>query len=378
MNISRRVRTGTIAMLLAGTAAGAAAQTSGSAPPQTIPGLDDFNLPASQPRPTPTPEPTSQATPAATPVPTPVPAPVATPTPRATATPVARATPRAEPTATPTPTPALTPAPMDTPAPAAGSRPAATPIAPAVVPTAAIAAPAAPDDRTGWAVGAGLVLLAAAAIGWWYRRGKGRRAVAGQDAPQAVQPMRTVQPVAPPPPPSLPPEPAPVAADRAHVSFTLHPRRAGLNLLSATVEGELLVRNTGAAPATGIRIGATLIGATAGPEGDVAAVFAQPVVRPVTPPFALAPGEERRVRVVVALPRAEIRSLAASGRAMFVPVVAVNALYRTGIGEGQAAQAFAVGVERVDSAKLAPFWLDQPPRMYDGLGLRPYAVAIAR
>ena len=53
MNISRRARTGAIAMLLAGTAAGAAAQTSGGTPPQTIPGLDGFSLPSSQPTPTP-------------------------------------------------------------------------------------------------------------------------------------------------------------------------------------------------------------------------------------------------------------------------------------------------------------------------------------
>lgn len=140
----------------------------------------------------------------------------------------------------------------------------------------------------------------------------------------------------------------------------------------------MLVRNEGAAPATGIRIGAVLIGASAGPQGDVATLFAQPVVRPITPPFTLAAGEERRLRVVVALPRADIQPLEAGGRAMFVPVVAINALYRAGPGDAQAAQAFAVGIERVDSAKLAPLWLDQPARMYDALGTRPYAAALAR
>lgn len=170
--------------------------------------------------------------------------------------------------------------------------------------------------------------------------------------------------------------------------MVLQPRRAGLNLLSATVEAELVVRNEGPMPASAIRIGAALIGAATGPPGDVAPLFAQPVVRPITPPFALAPGEERRVRLVVARPRADIEPLQAGGRAMFVPVVAVNLLYdaggvdaggvEAGGVEGQTAQAFAVGVERVDSAKLAPLWLDQPPRMYDAIGTRPYAVAIAR
>lgn len=357
-------------MLLAGTAAGAAAQTSGGTPPQTIPGLDGFSLPSSQPTPTPVPSP--EPTPATPPTP------AATPAPRPTPTPTARATPRAEVRPTPTPTPTSTatasPAPRATPTPA----PSATPIlapAPVASPTATpVPAAVAPESGDGWPLWPiGGVVLAAAAGVWWYRA---RRRVTLPLLAPAIEP----DPVDPPPTPAPAPAPAPapVAAERARLALALQPRRAGLNLLSATVEGELLVRNDGVVPATGIRIGAALIGASAGPPGDVAALFAQPVARPVTPAFALAPGEERRVRIVVALPRADIRPLDAGGRAMFVPVVAVNALYDAGGGDGQAAQAFAVGVERVDSAKLAPLWLDQPARMYDALGTRPYAAAIAR
>lgn len=173
-------------------------------------------------------------------------------------------------------------------------------------------------------------------------------------------------------------DPAPVPAERATLALSLAPRRAGLNLLSATVEAELTVRNHGTVPAQAIRIGAVLTGATPGQGGEVASLFAQPVGRPATPPFALAPGEERKVRLVVALPRADMQPLEAGGRALIVPVVAVNVLYDAGGMDGQSANAFAIGIERVDSAKLAPFWLDQPARMYDGLGIRPYGAAIAR
>jgi hypothetical protein len=173
----------------------------------------------------------------------------------------------------------------------------------------------------------------------------------------------------------LAPEPP---VNRARLALTLHPRRAGLNLLSATVEAELEVRNLGTVPANAIRIGTTLTDAGPGQEGDVAALFAIPVGRPAVPPFALAPGETRRVRIVAALPRTSIRPLEAGGRPMFVPVVAINALYDAGGSEGQNGAAFAIGVERVDSAKLVPFWLDQPPRMYDALGVRPYAAAVER
>lgn len=198
------------------------------------------------------------------------------------------------------------------------------------------------------------------------------------EATATPQPSPAAKPSLPSVPKLVAHDPTPVQTDRARVTMALHPRRAGLNLLSATVEAELLLRNEGTAPAAAIRVGALLMGAAAGPPGDVGPLFAQPVGRPVTPPFGLAPGEERRVRLVVALPRADILPLEAGGRAMFVPVVAVNVWYEAGEVQGQTAQAFAVGVERVDSAKLAPLWLDQPARMFDAIGVRAYAAGVVR
>ncbi len=201
---------------------------------------------------------------------------------------------------------------------------------------------------------------------------------AASDTEEPLQPIMVSKPAAPAAAAPAMLDPLPVTAERARVTMTLHPRRAGLNLLSATVEAELLLRNEGVAPAAAIRVGALLMGAAAGPPGDVGPLFAQPVGRPVTPPFALPPGEERRLRLVVARSRAEIEPLEAGGRPMFVPVVAVNVLYDAGGMQGQTAQAFAVGVERVDSAKLAPLWLDQPARMFDAIGSRAYAAGVVR
>lgn len=384
----RVVRRRMIPFLLAGVAAlPAAAQTGNGAAPQTLPGLDTFSLPPSQPAVTPTPAPVI----APLPTPSPSPLPRVTPTPGATPTPRATPAPRASATPAPAPTPeaASAPAASTPPASVPTSEPSATPTpspTPSSLPTAAPSvAPGEEQGDHGWLIGLGLLAVAGGAGAWWWRRNR--------TASEPVRPIDDAGEAPLPTPRPMPVRPvitsvgaAPVAdapavpiGDRARLTLTLNPRRGGLNLLSATVEAELVVRNTGTAPATAIRIGAILIGATPGQGDEIAPLFAQPIGRPATPPFTLAPGEERRVRLVVAQPRGEILALSAGGRTMFVPVVAINALFEAGEGaEGQSARAFAVGVERVDSAKLAPFWLDQPARMHEQLAVRPYGAGVER
>ena len=184
-------------------------------------------------------------------------------------------------------------------------------------------------------------------------------------APKFLEP----RPKTPPPPP---------AAPRARVTCDLRPLRAGLNLLSATVECELVVTNTGAAPAEAIRTGIALLTAHAGQDTDLARFNAAPIGRPATPPFALAPGESRTIRTVVAIARDAIQTMTAANRPMFVPVVATNILYATAGDDAQTARAWVVGIERVDSAKLAPFWLDGPAKMYTTVAARPHAATFER
>ncbi len=172
--------------------------------------------------------------------------------------------------------------------------------------------------------------------------------------------------------------PTPPVAGRARLTCELRPLRAGLNLLSATVECELVVTNTGTASAEAIRTGVALLTAHADQDQDLAQFNAAPVMRPVAPPFTLAPGETRTIRTVTAIAREAIRTMTAANRPMFVPVVATNILYVTAGDEAQTARAWVVGIERVDSAKLAPFWLDAPARMYTTVAARPHAVTFDR
>ncbi|MDQ2893436.1 MAG: hypothetical protein M3R64_10180, partial [Pseudomonadota bacterium] len=123
---------------------------------------------------------------------------------------------------------------------------------------------------------------------------------------------------------SLPPPVAPIApADRPALQLDLRPVRAGLNLLSALVEGELTITNAGRVPLEAIAIATTLVSAHRDSDADLAAFAAQPIGRPVVPVFTLTPGEARTIRIVAPLARAAIQPMHAGGRAIFVPIVGI-------------------------------------------------------
>lgn len=319
------------------------------------------------PLPTPTAEaplpvlPTPAPTPVQTPTPTPstVPLPAASPTPRAVERGAPLPRPRATPTAAALPTPIASPRPTAVPTPAAS--PSAN--APAIV--APLPTESAQDtDRPLWPWMLGIALVTLGGIGLWLAR---RQPDAAEEAALAVE-------EAPVPPAAMPASPA-VAAPRARLALSFRPTRVGFNMLTATTEGELTVINEGDAAAKDVRVRAGLLGAHAGQDAEIAAFLAEPIGRPAVPAFALAAGERRTVRVIAATPREGMRTMTAAGRPMFVPILAINVLTADG---RQVAQAFAVGVARVDSAKLAPFWLDVPDRGYAEVAARAHGAAVER
>lgn len=382
--------------------------------PTSTPDLGNFSLPPSQPTPTPTSAPVgpadeAPATNAAAPIirpPAPRPTPTVTPTPRATATPQPAESPRAAPSpvATPTPVPAPVldeqPTLIETPtvgadaAPVAGSDAGEAPDS-TVEPTPEESvdvdgeAPAAESEPTSWfwPVAIGLGLLAAAGLYLWRRRARVRGRLPADRAAPAVEPARPVEPVRPVAPagaaaaptgkprfldrarddvaPAAPVPPLPAARldlDLPTVS------RAGLNMVTATADVTVTVRNASDVPARGVAVEIRLTSAQPGQDAVLAAMFAEPVGRPAVPPFDLMPGESRRVRAVAAMPRDAITVLQAGDRPMFVPVVAIRAVH----SGGQTTSVHALGIERAGQAKLGPFWLDQPSRMFDTIGVRPH------
>ncbi|SEN27019.1 hypothetical protein SAMN05192583_2428 [Sphingomonas gellani] len=327
-------------------------------------------------------EPTTKATPRKS-QPAPQPAATETATPSRTATP----TPKAEapvstpaeaepvPVAAPQPAPVVEqPAPPRTaPAPRESVRPT-EPIEPVPLGEGAGGSPA-PQSSTGieWWVGAlaALVVLAATlVVARLLIRRRGQTAMAeATAAPHRAS--ADPQPVARDVAPAVGPRPSQrreTMGDGLTIDF--QPSRAGLNLLTATVTGEVLITNTGPAPVEKVRVEARLISAHADQDGEIRAIHEAEIGRPLTPAFALQPGETRRVNAIVALPQGAIKALKAGERPMFVPLVVVSAAYQQGSLTRRAGGAFAVGVERGDSAKLAPFWLDGTPRMHTQVAAR--------
>lgn len=158
------------------------------------------------------------------------------------------------------------------------------------------------------------------------------------------------------------------------LSLSLRPVRIGLNMLTATAECDITV----AAPAEveEVSVAIRLLAATIDEGQAIAALHAEPLGKPIGAPFRLAAGEQRTLRGIGVLPREAAGGLEAAGRPLFVPLVAVAATWRDAGGTHRATRAFAVGVERVDSAKLAPIWLDQPARAYEQVAARAHGEAL--
>lgn len=143
-------------------------------------------------------------------------------------------------------------------------------------------------------------------------------------------------------------------------------RRAGLNMVTATADVVVALRNVSGVPARGVTLDIRLTSAQPGQDAAVSALFAQPSGRPAMPPFDMAPGEVREIRMLATMPRDAITVLQAGGRPMFVPVIAIRAAHPG----GETISVHALGIERPGQAKLGPFWLDQPSRMFDTIGVR--------
>lgn len=347
--------------------------------------LRDFNLGGTvtrraEPAPTPTPPPTTSARPAAT-----------APASRAPATAAAqprRAAPRqSSPAAT-----AVAPGPSpDAASPGSSTiiaepiaAPEAAPISPAPLPEGSGGVPSWP-----WWLAA-LVLIGAVAFTFWRQRQARRQPVTAglgemlerqpAPAPARAEP-RTV-----PAPPSAPRRPASPIADGGIVSrslmpnltFQFTPLRAEFDATgAAALSFELVVLNAGSAPARELLVEAMMLNAGPRQDEEIGYFFKNPVGRgdriAMVPPLGRV-----TIRSRVPLPAERLSPLEIEGRKLLVPLVAINALYRSANGEGQQSASFLVGRGGEDGGKMAPFSLDRGARAWTGLSTRQHSAGLQR
>jgi hypothetical protein len=139
-------------------------------------------------------------------------------------------------------------------------------------------------------------------------------------------------------------------------------------------EFEIDLFNSGGAFARDILVEAGLFNAGPDQEQVIGAFMAEPVGKGERI-AAIPPLQRLNFRTSLAAPRDAVQVFEMAGRQVFVPVVALNVLYRWGAGEGQTSASYLIGID-TGAEKLAPLRADQGPRAFSGLGVRPLPTAL--
>ena len=232
------------------------------------------------------------------------------------------------------------------------------------------------------ALGGAFALIA----GLWFWRRRSRRPAAVDNAPATapatspavtkVRPAEAVKPAAPATPQadSAPPDRA-IIGRRADIAIDFEPVHAQSTLINFRLRYVVTITNNGQIPATPVLLRVGLFaGTNAHPQG-VASWYNLPIEAEHHRIEAIAPGESQQFDGELAAPLDALNALVVEGRAMAIPLIAVDVRYHHGDGEapldGQTARAFVVGREPSNgAAKLAPFRLDQGPTSFAPLGRR--------
>ena len=222
----------------------------------------------------------------------------------------------------------------------------------------------------------------------WRRRNARELAYAGAADPLAnafVPPPpapapftpRVAQPVASPAP--APPHSIGVVSTRLRpwIELEFMATRAVITDDTATVHFDIILYNSGSAPAREVLIEGRMFNAGSDQDREIVDFFDHPVAKGNT--IAQIPPLSRvELKSAVSMPRASMMEYQVDGRRLFVPLVGFNTLYRAGASEGQTSASYIVGRGGEDGGKMAPLRLDLGPRIFRGLGARQHSVGVRR
>ena len=193
--------------------------------------------------------------------------------------------------------------------------------------------------------------------------------------PEASAPPLARAPIAPPAPKS---PSGGIVSNRLHpdIAIDLMPERAIVDDGGATIEFQVTVRNHGTAPARDVRVEACMVNAGPAQDQELGAFFEHPA-NTAEPIPHLMPMTEINLKSAVRLKLDQMRQFEVGGRRLFVPLVGVNALYRSSTGPAQTSASYFVGRDS-KGEKMAPLRLDLGPRVFRGLGARQHTLGLRR
>lgn len=244
---------------------------------------------------------------------------------------------------------------------------------------------------------AALLLLGAGLVIYFGRQRRGQRYegvghaplefAAPEPAPRLAPVPRALPERKPPPTllrqPAAAPAPSPALAGivsttlRPWIEVEFTPQQAVVTDEHAAIAFDVTLYNSGSAPARDVAVEALMINAGNGQEEQLGNFYTMDKDHHDKIPM-IAPLSRVSLKSAVRLPRAAIQEYEVAGRKLFMPMVAINSLYRWSSGQGQSAVSFLVGRAANDSDKLAPLRLDQGPRGWKGLAARRYEKGIRR
>jgi MYXO-CTERM domain-containing protein len=215
---------------------------------------------------------------------------------------------------------------------------------------------------------AALALIGLALLRRRRRRGEAEPYEEIEAGVPAPLPAAAAEPVAP------RPEPAP----RPWLELTLKAERASATLTETIVNFELEIANTGKSAARNLRIDVKMFNAGAEQDKEIGAFFrtAGRESTKLNLP-GIAPESVGVINGQVTMPRDEMRAVVLDEKYLFIPVIAVNALYDWGEGRtGQSSKSYVVGRElQQPSEKMGAFRVDQGPRVWRTVGQRQHSLA---
>ena len=232
------------------------------------------------------------------------------------------------------------------------------------------------------------LLLGGGAV-YYFRRQRSGLAFAGAGASEFTasepQPEPRPQPRPRPelqrsPAPTPPPPSAPVGIVSTRLRPTLDirfaPTRLAVEDNRVTLEFDVVVVNSGSGPARDVLLEAAMFSAGPDQDREIESFQQRPRGEGERVPL-IAPLNSMAFTSAVNLPRDRVRQFRAGDRTVFVPLIAFNLLYRSSGEEAQTSTSYLVGID-TRGEKLAPFRIDQGPRLFTDLAARELDVRLRK